>query len=149
MAIQKYVSEIKTIDHNQEVVYNYLSNFEHLAQYVSDGLLARMNEQLPQIKVSRFESDRDSCRFELSGLGPAEIRIIEREPVKTIKIAGSDGLPIGITFWIQLLPDTPYKTKFRLTLHADMSTMIKMMVNKKLEEGINQLAEMLIRLPYH
>jgi len=148
MALQKYVSDIKVIEQNQEIVYNYLSNFENLSTYINDGLLAKMNESVPQIKVSDFESDADSCRFNISGMGQAEIRIIERDPIKTIKINSSGGLPIGITFWIQLLPVTAYQSKIKLTLHAEMSMMIKMMVNKKLEEGINQLADMLTQLPY-
>ncbi len=148
MALQKYTSDIKTIEQNDEVVYTYLSNFENLATYVNDGLLAKMNESVPQIKVSDFESDSDSCRFNISGMGQAEIRIIDREPSKTIKIASSGNLPIGITFWVQVLPVTPYQSKIKLTLHAEMSMMIKMMVNKKLEEGINQLADMLTHLPY-
>ncbi len=148
MSVQKYVSDIKTIENNQEVIYNYLSNFDNLSTYVNEGLLSKINESVPQIKVSDFESDADSCRFNISGMGQAEIRIIEREPVNTIKISSSGGLPIGITFWIQLLPVTAYQTKMKLTLHAEMSMMIKMMVNKKLEEGINQLAEMLTKLPY-
>ena len=129
-------------------MFNYLSNFENLSQYVNEGLLSKINESVPQITVSNFESDADSCRFNISGMGQAEIRIIEREPAKTIKISSSGGLPIGITFWIQLLPESPYQSKMRLTLHAEMSMMIKMMVNKKLEDGINQLADMLTRLPY-
>ena len=55
-------------------------------------------------------------------------------------------MPVGITFWIQLLSVSAYETKLRLTLDADMSMMIKMMVNKKLQEGINQLADMLAAL---
>jgi carbon monoxide dehydrogenase subunit G len=90
----------------------------------------------------------DSCRFQISGMGLAEIRIIEREPAKTIKISSSGSLPVNIVFWIQLLPVDAYETKLRLTLDADMSMMIKMMVNKKLEEGINQMADMLAALPY-
>lgn len=148
MALQKYVSDIKIIEQNQEIVYNYLSNFENLSTYVNEGLLSKMNESVPQIQVSDFESDNDSCRFKISGMGQAEIRIIEREPHSTIKINSSGGLPIGITFWVQLLPVTPYQTKMKLTLHAEMSMMIKMMVNKKLEEGINQLGDMLTQLPY-
>ena len=148
MGLEKYVSDIKTIEQNQEVVYNYLSNFENLSTYVNDGLLSKMNESVPQIKVSDFESDSDSCRFNISGMGQAEIRIIDREPHKTIKINSSGNLPIGVTLWIQLLPVTPYQSKIKLTLHAEMSMMIKMMVNKKLEEGINQIADMLTKLPY-
>ncbi len=149
MGINKYVSEIKEVNHNQLVVYNYLSNFENLSKYMNDGLLSKINEQVPQIKISDFESDEDSCRMNITGMGVAEIRVVEREPSKTIKVASSGKLPIGITFWIQLLPVSPYQTKMRLTLHADMSAMIKMMINKKLEDGINQLAETLTQLPYH
>ena len=148
MSTEKYVSEIKYIDQNQDIVYNYLSDFENLAQYVNEGLFAKINEKIPQIKINNFESDHDSCRFKVSGLGQAEIRIIERDPVKLIKLGSSGGLPVGITFWIQLLPVSPYQTKMKLTLHAEMSMMVKMMIKKKLEEGINQLADVLCKLPY-
>jgi carbon monoxide dehydrogenase subunit G len=106
-----------------------------------------MTEQVPQIKITDFESDMDSCRFQVNG-SAAEIRIIEREPTKNIKINSSGSVPVGITFWIQLLPVSAYETKLRLTLDADMSMMIKMLVNKKLEEGIDRLADMLAALPY-
>lgn len=148
MSTTKYVSDVKVIYNNQEVIFNYLSNFENLSKYVNEGLLTKMTEQIPQIKISNFESDADSCRFQIAGMGLAEIRIIDREPHKTIKINSSGGMPVGITFWIQLLPVSAYETKLRLTLDADMSMMIKMMVNKKLEEGINRLADMLAALPY-
>lgn len=148
MSITKYVSEIKIVNNNQEIIYNYLSNFENLSKYVNEGLLSKMTEQVPQIQISNFESDVDSCRFEIRGMGQTEIRIIEREPVKTIKVSSSGSMPVGIVFWIQLLPVSAFETKLRLTLDADMSMMIKMMVNKKLEEGINSLADMLAALPY-
>lgn len=148
MGTTKYVSDVKIVNNNQEIIYNYLSNFENLSKYVNEGLLSKMSEQIPQIQISNFESDTDSCRFQISGMGLAEIKIVEREPHKTIKISSSGGMPVGITFWIQLLPVSAYETKLRLTLDADMSMMIKMMVNKKLEEGINKLADMLAALPY-
>jgi hypothetical protein len=149
MAISKYVSETKFIDHNQEIVYNYLSNFENLTKYVNEGLLQKVTEQIPQVKISGFESDCDSCRFQITGAGEAEMRIIERKAFKCIKIVSGGRLPLNITFWIQLLPVGACKCKMRLTLHADMNMMIKMMVNKKLEEGVNHLAEVLACLPYH
>ncbi|HAH25880.1 MAG TPA: polyketide cyclase [Prolixibacteraceae bacterium] len=148
MGVSKYVSDVKIIRNNQEIIYNYLSNFENLSKYINEGLLEKMTEQIPQIKISNFESDADSCRFQISGLGLAEIRIIEREPFKTIKVSSSGSLPVSIVFWIQLLPVDAYETKMRLVLDADMSMMIKMMVNKKLEEGINRMADMLAALPY-
>ena len=148
MGISKYVSDVKIIGNNQEIIYNYLSNFENLSKYINEGLLEKMTEQIPQIHISNFESDADSCRFQISGMGLAEIRIIDREPAKTIKISSSGSLPVSIVFWIQLMYVDAYQTKLRLTLDADMSMMIKMMVNKKLEEGINRMADMLAALPY-
>jgi carbon monoxide dehydrogenase subunit G len=81
-------------------------------------------------------------------MGVAKIQIVKREPFKTIKAESSGGLPLSFTFWIQLLPLNAHETKMRLTLHADLSMMIKMMVGNKLDEGINQLADTLSTLPY-
>lgn len=148
MGVNKYVSEVKTIDHNQQVVFNYLSNFENLSTYLNSGLIEKITEKVPQIKITDFESDQDSCKFNITGIGLAEIKIVNREPFKTIKVESSGGLPLSFTFWIQLVPIDEYKTKMRLTLHAEMSMMIKMMAGNKLEEGINQLAETLSKLPY-
>lgn len=148
MGVNKYVSEVKTIDHNQQVVFNYLSNFENLSAYLNSGLLEKVTEKIPQIKITDFESDRDSCKFNITGMGLAQIKIVTREPFKSIKVESSGGLPLSITFWIQLLPVDEYKTKMRLTLHAEMSMMIKMMAGNKLEDGVNQLADTLSKLPY-
>lgn len=148
MALNKYVSEVKVIEHNQQVVFNYLSNFENLSTYLNSGLIEKITEKVPQIKITDFESDRDSCKFNITGLGLAEIKIVNRKPFKTIKVESSGGLPLSFTFWIQLMPVNEYKTKMRLTLHAEMSMMIKMMAGSKLEEGINQLADTLSKLPY-
>ena len=129
-------------------MFSYLSNFENLSAYLNSGLIERITQQVPQIKITDFESDRDSCKFNITGLGIAEIKIVNREPFKTIKVESSGGLPLSFTFWIQLLPVDEYQTKIRLTLHADMSMMIKMMAGNKLQEGINQLADTLSKLPY-
>ncbi len=148
MGLSKYTSEIKFIDHNEEIVFNHLSNFEHLSQYINDGLLQKVSQKVPQINITNFESDQDSCRFSVGGMGQSEIRIINREPFKTIKLQSSGSLPVEFTFWIQLMPVNANQTKMKLTLHAEMGMMIKMMAGNKLEEGINQLADMLTRLPY-
>lgn len=148
MAESRYVSDIQYIDHNNEVIFNYLSNFQNLSKYLTEDILEQLAEKVPQVKIQNFQSDADTCSFSVSGFGNAEIRIVEREPYKTIKVEGQGGFPIELTFWVQLLPVDAYKTKLRLTLHTEMSMMVKMMVGNKFEKGINQLAETLARLPY-
>ena len=146
--MEKYISDVKLIDHNQQIVFEHLANFENLAEYLNSGLIEKITKQVPQVKITDFESDRDSCKFNITGMGVAKIRIVNREPFKTIKVESSGGLPLSFTFWVQLLPVTPQQTKMRLTLHADMNMMIKMMAGNRLQEGINQLAETLSKLPY-
>ena len=148
MSANKYVSKTTYIDHNQQIVYDHLSNFENLGTYLNSGLLEKITAKFPQITISEFTSDRDTCRFKVTGMGLAKIRIVEREPVKTIKVKNEGGLPLDFTFWIQLVPDTAFRTKMRLTLHAEMNMMIKMMMGDKLEAGLNQLADTLATLPY-
>lgn len=148
MSLEKYTSQVKQINHNEQVIYNYLSNFENLSGYLNSGLIEKITEKVPQIKITDFSSDRDSCKFNITGLGLAEIRVVNREPFKTIKVESSGGLPIGLTFWIQLMAVDNFSTKLRLTLHAEMSMMIKMLAGNKLGEGIDRLADTLASLPY-
>ena len=148
MSLNKYRSEVKLVNHNQQVVFNYLANFENLSGYLNSGLIEKITEKIPQIKITDFQSDQDSCKFNITGLGVAEIKIVERDPFKTIKVESSGGLPLSFVFWIQLIPVDQFQTKIRLTLHAEMSMMIKMMAASKLEEGVNKLADTLSKLPY-
>jgi carbon monoxide dehydrogenase subunit G len=148
MTVSKYVSNTTYIEHNQQVVFDHLSNFENLGAYLNSGLLEKIAKKVPQVTISDFESDRDTCRFKVTGMGLAKVRITDRVPYKSIKVQSEGGLPIDITFWIQLMPVTAIQTKMRLTLHAGMNMMIKMMMGDKLEEGLNQLAKTLSELPY-
>src|SRR5680860_464936 len=101
MSLNKYVSEVKLINHNQQVVFNYLSNFENLSSYLNSGLIEKITEKIPQVKITNFESNQDSCKFNITGLGVAEIKIVKRDPFNSIKVESSGGLPLSFTFWVQ------------------------------------------------
>ncbi len=148
MGITKYVSDVHLIDRNVEMVYNHLSDFKNLSRFLTDELIDKVSGSLPGVSIENFESDSDSCSFTVSGIGRTEIRVVDREPHTTIKVKGGGDLPVELTFWIQLLPLAPYETKLRLTLHTEMSMMVKMVVGNKLEEGVNRLATALAALPY-
>jgi carbon monoxide dehydrogenase subunit G len=148
MSENKYVSDVKIIPHPIEAVFNHLSDFTNLSKYFNEEILASIADKVPQVNIREFQADRDSCSFEIGGIGRAEIRIVERTPFSTIKVEGQGNLPVELKFWIQLLPLGTGETKLRLTLHAEMGMMIRMMVGNKLEKGINQLADALTLLPY-
>ena len=98
MSLNKYTSSTKVVPHNEQVVYNYLSNFNNLSGYLNSGLIEKVTEKIPQVKITDFSSNQDSCKFNITGLGLAEIRIVNREPFKTIKVESSGGLPLSFTF---------------------------------------------------
>jgi len=148
MSLEKYTSNVKLVNHNEQVVFNYLSNFQNLSSYLNSGLIEKITEKVPGIKITNFTSNQDSCKFNITGMGIAEIRIVNREPFRTIKVESSGGLPVSFTFWVQLIPVDSFQTKMRLTLHVEMGMMIKMMAGNKLEEGIDKLADTLSALPY-
>ena len=145
MATEKYVSEIKVINHNQQELFEKLSNLENLNALLSPENIERakqgMNGKVPPMEFKDFKADHDSCRFSLTGMGEIGMRIIDREPPKTIKLAGEGKVPFQFILWIQLLPLSEEQTKFRLSMHAELNPMIKMMANKPLKEGINKLAD--------
>lgn len=152
MALEKYISEIKTVNYPQEVVYSRLSNLKNLEKFFDPEKLAAVKDKVPNapdINIEEFSATEDDCSFKISPLGMIGVRVVEREPFKTIKIEGNESVPFSVNFWIQLLPLNEESCKIRLTLHADLSPMIKMMVNKHLEEGINRIADAVTKIQFN
>jgi len=48
---------------------------------------------------------------------------------------------MDFSFWIQLHQVSEGDTRIRLVLHADLNMMMRMMIGKKLQEGLDQAVE--------
>ncbi|MDD3079291.1 MAG: SRPBCC family protein [Paludibacter sp.] len=131
-----YESDIKTISSSEEMVFGVLSDLNNL-QKISNN--PEINNKIKDLK---FETD--SVCFSIDGFGRVGFRIIEREPFKTIKLE-SENTPIHINGWIQLKQVSTNDTHMKLTLKADLPMMVKMMVDKKLKEGINAIADVIAK----
>lgn len=129
-----YESDVKTISSGEEVVFGILSDLTNLNKIKDNPAL--------QDKVKDLAFDKDSCSFTVDMIGKVGFSIIEREPFKTIKFE-STGAPVAVNVWIQLKQVDENDTRMKLTLKADLPMMIKMMVDKKLKEGINVIADMI------
>jgi carbon monoxide dehydrogenase subunit G len=84
---------------------------------------------------------RTKLQLQIPGKGPVGLRIVDREKNKTIKITGDDNLPMQFFLWIQLKEVAPYDTRMKITLKAELNMMMRMMLGKKLEEGVNAMAD--------
>lgn len=139
MSESKYTSQVRTIPSPVSEVYRALSNLQNLE---------RVREHIPQDKVQEMEITPDSVRMKVDGLGQKiSIVVVERIPDDTVKF-GAEGLPMPMNFWIQLKPGENDTTFVRLTLKADIPMMFKMMLDKKIQKGIDDAAEMLTQFPY-
>ena len=134
----EFISEIKTIPHNQQTVYEVLSDMDNLE---------KLKDKIPSDKVQDFTFDKDSCSFSVSPVGQLKISIIDREAPKTIKFA-ADQSPVDVNMWIQLVPVSENETKMKLTVKANLNPFLKPMLSKPLQEGIDKIATILTAIPY-
>ncbi|MCQ2324683.1 MAG: SRPBCC family protein [Paludibacteraceae bacterium] len=139
MSETKYESKITSIPAPVEAVYKGLSNFKNLE---------RVRDLIPQDKVQELDIEDDSIRMKVDGLGQKiVIRIVDRIENDTIKF-GFENLPLSLNFWIQLKEVAPEDTRMKLTLKADIPMMFKMMFEKKIQQGIDDAAEMIAKMPF-
>jgi ribosome-associated toxin RatA of RatAB toxin-antitoxin module len=151
MGTEKYTSEIKTINFSVEKVYERLSDLRNIEKLVNPEKIREIKNQIPDapdIKIENFQATEDACSFSISPIGKVGLSVVDREPNKVVKLRGSEGLPFDFNCWLQFLPVDEENCKVRLTLHAEMNPMIKMMVNKHLKEGVNRIADALTRVNF-
>lgn len=137
-----YVSNIKSIVAARRCVYEKLSDLNGLAK-VGDAL--RQHPEASKVQLEAIDSD--TCAFVIAGAGRLELKVVEREEDKTIKLEAQQS-PIPLTMWIQLLEPTPGDTRLRLTLRTELNFMMKKMLGSKLQDGVERMADMLAQLPY-
>jgi len=139
MAGTKYESKIGQIPCNDQVIFAVLSNLENLK---------RFEEAIPKDKIKDLEITADYVRIQVDGLAQKFIvRIVEKEEFKTIKF-GVDNIPMEMNFWIQLKQVAEQDTRIKLTIKADIPMMFRMMLEKKLQQGLDQAVDMLCQVPY-
>ena len=139
MSESKYESKITSAACSAAQVYRVLSNMENLN---------RVKDMIPKDKIQEMEIEPDRVRLKVDGLAQKiTIAIVDRMENDTIEF-GAEGIPMQANFWIQMKEVSPVDTRLKLTIKADIPFMFKMMLEKKLQTGLDQAAEMLAQFPY-
>lgn len=125
--MEKYESKQQQIRRSAEQIYTALSSFNNFTPMIEG-------------KVEEWSADDDVCSFKVKGM-PIRLRMVEREPSKLVKIQGDEGSPMDFTFWLQLKEVAPYDTRMRIVVHAELNMMMRMMIGKKLQGAVDQMAE--------
>lgn len=139
MSETKYESKITSAPCSAQQIYRVLSNMQNLE---------RVKDMIPQDKIQEMEIEPDRVRMKVDGLGQKiTIAIVDRIENDTIKF-GAEGVPMDANFWIQMKEVSPMDTRIKLTVKADIPMMFKFMIEKKLQQGLDQAADMLAQFPY-
>ena len=139
MSESKYESKITSAPCSAKQIYNVLSNMKNIE---------RVKDLIPQDKIQEMEVEPDRVRLKVDGLAQKiTIAIVDRIENDTIKF-GAEGIPMNANFWIQMKELNPTDTRLKLTVKAEIPMMFKFMIEKKLQQGLDQAAEMLAQFPY-
>lgn len=108
-----------------------LTNLESLL----DGNKSEVKDKLKDLQF-----DADSFNFSIETFGKIGFRIIERKPFEIVKFQ-SEYFPVKMNAWIRLNETAENETNMKLSIEADIPLMIKVMVDSKLKEMVNLLAD--------
>jgi carbon monoxide dehydrogenase subunit G len=137
--MDKYESKITSSRCPAQQIYSVLSNMQNLE---------RVRDLIPKDKIQEMEIEHDRVRIKVDGLGQKiTLSVVDKIENDTIKF-GAEGIPMDANFWIQLKEVNPTDTRIKLTVKADIPFMFKFMVEKKLQQGLDQAADMLAQFPY-
>ena len=140
MSEQKYESKIQSIPAPVSQIFPVLSNLSNLE---------RVKDKLPADKVTDVETSEDAIKMKVDGLGQkVVIRVVDKIENDTVKF-GFDNIPMDVNFWIQLKEVSPTDTRVKLTVKADIPMFFRMMLDKKIQQGLDDAAVMLTQFPYN
>lgn len=139
MGKTRFESSVKQIPYPQQAVYDMLSNLENISKVM---------DRIPADKIKDISFDRDHVSMSVDPVGAIKLAVCEREEPKCIKFQ-TEKSPVPFYVWIQMLPVTDTTSKIRITAEADLNPFIKTLVQKPLQDGVEQIADGLAQIQYN
>ena len=139
MGKTRFESSVKQIPYPQQAVYDMLSNLENISKVM---------DRVPADKIKDISFDRDHVSMSVDPVGAVKLAVCEREEPKCIKFQ-TEKSPVPFYVWIQMLPVTDTTSKMRITAEADLNPFIKTLVQKPLQDGVEQIANGLSQIQYN
>ena len=128
----KIVSRVAKLHTASAPIYRMVSDFSFMESITP-----------PDDKVKIISCDTDSCRISVQGGGEFGMKILERKENELVKIGNEEGAPFTFSLWIQLKEADAYDTRLRITLHASMNSIMKMVAQKPLTSFVESLVDKL------
>ena len=134
----KFESSIKLVPYPQQAVYDNISDLMNLE---------KVRDRVPEDKIQDFSFDQDTVSINVAPVGELKLRICDREEPKCVKFETVQS-PVPFNVWIQVLPVDENSSKMKVTVKAELNPFIKGMVEKPLQEGVENIADALAQVHY-
>ncbi|MBO4561016.1 MAG: SRPBCC family protein [Bacteroidaceae bacterium] len=141
--MKRIESNVKHIPYSQESVYSKVSDLSNLRTLIDQI----PEDQKQNINLENLECTPDRVSTTVSPVGKIELAIVQREPVKCVKMETLQS-PIKLIVWIQIVSTGDSSCKIKLTVDADLNLFMAKMVEKPMTEAVEKLADTLAVLPY-
>ena len=123
-------SQTVSLSSSAKDVFNFLTD------------LTNYNQLLPEKNISDFSSTKDSCQFKVQNIYLIGFEINETNEPTKIKLRSSSNSPIKFELIVNI-SNSNNETEVFLDCQADVSGMVKMMVEKPLENLFSHMADKL------
>lgn len=161
--MEKYVSKVYTAAATIDRVYAKLSDLRHMEAVkdrVNDpGFESEMRARIPADKmpseeqlrkiregVQKMTFTQDSLTAPAGPVGEVTLQVVEREEERLVKFE-LQGAPIAANLWVQMLPQGE-TTALKVTVGAELNFFIRKMVESKLKQAPDGIAQVLAAIPY-
>lgn len=135
-----YESKVKKIAASQETIFNTLSDLNNLN-------LSETTSEINDDRLKGLRIEGDTIYMKADMMGEMGLRLIEKEPNKTLKFKGVEA-PIELMFWIQIKDISENESALKLTLKAEIPMMFKPMAGKPIKEFLEKLSSAIASKQY-
>ena len=102
--------------------------------------LASNLEQLLPEQVENFKGDENMCVFEVKGLAKLGLQIDSRKPVENVIYKNTEKTPVKFTLKVNIVPSNDNQCSAQLIFDGDVNPMMKMMIEKPLNNLFSGMA---------
>jgi len=118
-----------TLTCTAEEVYDFVTDIRNFEQFINQGT------------ITDWQSERESCSFNVSMIGSVSFRLAEKDMYNKVVFKGEALKKNDFSLMLNIAGDDAGSVVVKVSLSADLNSMLKMMVSKH----IDQFLEILIK----